>query len=469
MGETGLFDLPLALGNWTLVALWIFPIWWWWRREKKRIDVIPSEKQMPEKEAAYTLWNTRKWMLASISILLAVVFIWALPQWFLHNAAAGRGHTGTIADNSHEAMMNDGEHVMDGAMMSGSEHARHTPSYHEETDVTTGLAVSLAADSAIVSGEPTTLTFFVHTRPNNEPYDELTISHEKFLHVVGVRDDLGEFLHIHPEKVGDGFWRAPYIFIEPGNYKIYVDVVDARGTPHTFGQNILVISLGKDSLGTRTPISADFFSNVIVGQYQIAIAHDTPLVAGKTSNMQFTVHDVYGNGVELDNYLGTTMHLAAISRDLTQYVHTHPAEHAHDAPAGNVPDVPGFDESMPHTHSFLGAEIAYAHTESTGPEIASEPVSFQVPFAQPGIYRVFAQFRPKGANLGQDEAVVAAFFVNVEEDRGQTVTKPPPIVHDQVDATIPMSPQTQKILLVLASLVLMALLSRFVYKKIQVQ
>lgn len=35
---TGLFALPLWLGNWVLVALWIVPLWWVYRKKKKEIS-----------------------------------------------------------------------------------------------------------------------------------------------------------------------------------------------------------------------------------------------------------------------------------------------------------------------------------------------------------------------------------------------------------------------------------------------
>ena len=39
-GKTGLFGLPLQLGNWVLVGLWIFPMWWYYvkNRKQKKIE-----------------------------------------------------------------------------------------------------------------------------------------------------------------------------------------------------------------------------------------------------------------------------------------------------------------------------------------------------------------------------------------------------------------------------------------------
>ncbi len=38
----GLFGLPLELGNWVLVALWIIPMWWAYFKQKKNMQAPPS-------------------------------------------------------------------------------------------------------------------------------------------------------------------------------------------------------------------------------------------------------------------------------------------------------------------------------------------------------------------------------------------------------------------------------------------
>lgn len=38
---SGLFGLPLALGNWVLVGLWILPIWWYVLKKKRELAALP--------------------------------------------------------------------------------------------------------------------------------------------------------------------------------------------------------------------------------------------------------------------------------------------------------------------------------------------------------------------------------------------------------------------------------------------
>ncbi|MDP3697486.1 MAG: hypothetical protein Q8R55_05735, partial [Candidatus Taylorbacteria bacterium] len=35
----GLFGLPLEGGNWTLVFLWLLPLWWWFFREHYKVEI----------------------------------------------------------------------------------------------------------------------------------------------------------------------------------------------------------------------------------------------------------------------------------------------------------------------------------------------------------------------------------------------------------------------------------------------
>lgn len=82
IGKAGFFGLPLWLGNWVFVALMVIPIWWHWRREKKRVAILPEPEKINENKVL--LW--KKWFFVALTVLLAVLFIWAIPLWFRHQA-----------------------------------------------------------------------------------------------------------------------------------------------------------------------------------------------------------------------------------------------------------------------------------------------------------------------------------------------------------------------------------------------
>ena len=243
---TGLFGLPLWLGNWFLVALWIIPVWWWWRREKKRVREIPESNTISEKVAMQKTLSGKKYLFITLSVLLALTFIYVLPQKFLNEASEPHLHEpGTPENHDHSEMkdadehggaapaddmndhmmemMEDSDHMEN--MMGHGDHEGGIESFYEEKDVTDGFVVLLdAGQKTIISDTPVILTFTAQELPQHNPVLNLELSHEKYMHVIGMRDDLNEFFHVHPTTRGGGIWTVQYTFKKPGTYKIWTDV-----------------------------------------------------------------------------------------------------------------------------------------------------------------------------------------------------------------------------------------------------
>src|SRR5215467_3197741 len=73
--------------------------------------------------------------------------------------------------------------------------------YSEAVQVKSGPCVDLLTLEA-KAGEPVDLRFFVSEKRSGRPLEKLQVQHEKFMHVIGVREDLNEFFHIHPRNEG---------------------------------------------------------------------------------------------------------------------------------------------------------------------------------------------------------------------------------------------------------------------------
>ncbi|MBI5817215.1 MAG: hypothetical protein HZB09_02195 [Candidatus Yonathbacteria bacterium] len=503
---TGLFGLPLWLGNWFLVFMWVFPIWWWWFREKKRVSVIPDANQVKEKDAEHNLLMSREKFFTTLTIVLALIFIYILPHNFLKHESLEGGHTGAMVDENmphgHDAggnsIMNNesdsagvtfneslphghddagnsidssataGDHVMtNGDMMMGGDHMMSAGAQlHEEAEITEGLVVNLIAPKNPRTGASVKLQFFVNEKPSGKPVDDLEISHEKYIHIIGMRDDLTQFFHLHPKKTKAGTWEVPYTFTEGGTYKIWSDIKQG-GTAHTFGHTKLAV-VGKDG-NVSSPVkqSVDFLSNTMVGDYQVALGYDAPLAKGREETIRLTVKNLYGSGVELENYLGAPIHLVLVKDDLSEYVHTHPG--AAVSPGSKItPDNDGHDNSDGH-HSMadelkqqlskVATPIARAHSGIKEPHLEPLELPFSVTFPTEGVYKLFAQFRPKDANLAPDEAIHAEFYVKVVKEGVKPVAK----------STNTVDPQTRWWSLLAISILLMSLLSYGVHRFLQVK
>ena len=420
-GNTGLFGLPLAWGTWVMLFLWIIPFFWYYNKRKKETmldmksnDTSTSAKATVDKEKLpYLFWN-----FVSLSLILILVFGYVLPSRFLARAETHEnemehmmGPDGTMMDHDEmEEHMEEMEgHVEGGMMMEGhdesTEHEGHGETQvHEDSDVKEGLVVRMnvlpQTKEGVFAGKPTQLLFDPQNIVNGTskfiPESELEIQHEKKIHVIGVRKDLTEFFHIHPEwSTGSaGGFVIQHTFKLPGDYKVWSEV-KYKDENHVFGHPLLTVK-GDTAYETERSIAR----NVIVGnKYQVAIEYEG--LGSGNNEVDFIVRTLEGNAVPLDNYLGEKMHLAVISDDLTQFVHAHP-ETADDE----------------HSHAQLRVvNTARAHGGAED-ETAEAPdeIHFSIPFQKPGLYKVFAQFHPSDANLaGVDDFVLAQFWVQVSD------------------------------------------------------
>jgi hypothetical protein len=239
--------------------------------------------------------------------------------------------------------------------------------YREEGRVKTGLSVDMLVGPAQIN-EPITLRFFVNQKPASWPEDHLEMEHEKFMHVIGVRDDLQEFFHIHPVKTAPGMWTVTHVFTNGGNYKIWTDV-RCLGISYAVGHPLLTVSGSMEKVGRNH----DFRDTVESSGYRVTLKHSEPLLMGRTNQLEFTIRDDSGKDVAVENFLGAAMHLVAVRDDLSVYLHGHP-----ELPQENDPKI-----------------------------------HFRMAFSNQGTYKLFAQFRPAKTKLPADEAIVAEFYVNV--------------------------------------------------------
>lgn len=257
---TGLFDLPLWLGNWVLVGLWLLPLWWYYFKKMR----------------------TGIWPFVTFSLLLGLVIIYVLPDRFLFHRQIVRGEE--MVDANHE------DRVF----------------YHEAENIQQGLTVNFSFASS-------NLIFAVQEKPWNTPVTDLELGHERFMHVMGARSDLNEFFHIHPTASSSpGVLAVDYNFKKPGSYKIWSEV-RRRGSDYIFGHPMFAV----EGEGPREEKDVSFGRNIIVGNYQVGLTEDG-------SRLTFHISTVTGGHVNLDNWLGEKMHLVAIKDDLSSLIHLHP-------------------------------------------------------------------------------------------------------------------------------------------------
>jgi hypothetical protein len=239
--------------------------------------------------------------------------------------------------------------------------------YSEAIQVRSGPCVDLLTVEA-QAGEPVALRFFVSEKRSGRPLEKLQVQHEKFMHVIGVREDLSEFFHIHPRKEGPGQWVASHTFAKGGKYRIWSDIA-VSGAVFSLAEPLLVVS---GEVGTTSKPAA-FVDRVTVSSFEVSLAHSEPLIAPGTNEFVFTIRDHAGSEIQTEDFLGAPMHMVIVKEDLSDYRHAHPE-----------PRAPGASD-----------------------------IRFGQILDQPGRYKIFAEFRPFGNQLPPEETVLAEFYLNV--------------------------------------------------------
>jgi hypothetical protein len=244
--------------------------------------------------------------------------------------------------------------------------------YSEAIEVKSGPCVDLLTREAR-AGEPVTLRFFVSEKRSGQPLEKLDVQHQKLMHVIGVREDLNEFFHLHPVKAGPGLWEVRHTFASGGKYKMWADIA-CSGATFTLAQPMLAVA-GEP---LRSSAGATSSNTMKVSGFEITIAHNEPLVGGATNDLVFTIRDSFGKVISTEDFLGAPMHLVAVGDNLAGYRHAHPEPLV--SPAAGI--------------------------------------RFRQVFDRAGRYKLFAQFRPAGTGLKAEDALLAEFYVNVISRKG---------------------------------------------------
>jgi hypothetical protein len=155
------------------------------------------------------------------------------------------------------------------------------------------------------AGEPVELRLKIRDRDAAGVAPTFEIVHEKPIHLIVVRKDLGHFAHEHPVLNG-GEFRLTYTFASGGDYRIFADVA-----PRGAGSQVLMARLKVAGAETRTPEGE-----------KAELKSEAELPARKTVPVVFAIRD----DRELQPYLGAAGHLILIHEDGETFVHSHPMD-----------------------------------------------------------------------------------------------------------------------------------------------
>ncbi|MCP3420513.1 hypothetical protein [Nocardioides pinisoli] len=287
--------------------------------------------------------------------LRVVAFVAALATAFALAWGGGRlvGPLDTEPVAAH-----DGAEAHDGAAgdahsaEDGDDAGAHGSAVAEATGLTARAdGFTLALTDRTPAAGRTTLSFQVLSS-SGRPLLDYTREHEKDLHLIVVRRDLTGFQHVHPRlDVETGTWSVP-VRLTPGVWRVVADFTPEGWEGITLADDVSVAgdftpaALPADDRTARVETDA--------GTYTVSLEGDT---APGASTVLTTRIELDGEPVtDLEPYLGAYGHLVAMRAGDLGYLHVHPEE----GPAG-----PGID--------------------------------FATAFPEPATYRLFLDFKHRGA------------------------------------------------------------------------
>lgn len=225
-----------------------------------------------------------------------------------------------------------------------------------------GLAVSEAgytfvpAKTFFGAGRQEPLRFTIEG-PDGRPVTAYQETHEKDLHLIVVRRDLSGFRHVHPVRAADGTWSIPFEFGRGGTWRLFADFAPAGlGRTLTLGTDVNVA-------GPYAPLPLPAASSKSSRDgYDVTLAGEA--VAGKESELTFTVSRGGRPVSDLQPYLGAFGHLVSLRSGDLAYLHNHPAETAEAGDSGG-PEV-RFGTTFPTAGTYrLYLDFQHAGTVHT--------------------------------------------------------------------------------------------------------
>jgi Cu+-exporting ATPase len=231
-----------------------------------------------------------------------------------------------------------------------------------------GVDVRLAVPADVRPGEPTRLVVNLVDERTGGPIDDITRSHEAWMHLIATRDDLSTFAHVHPRPTGrPGQLAVDITFPTAGRYIVNTEFRRQGEMGDVHQRQIITVA------GTA-PAPVTLAESPRIGVVDgVRVDLDGDAEVGRRSDLHFSFTDA-GTGRPIDDlqpYLAAAGHIVVMRADGRTFAHEH-AE-VTDAAGRPVFALPG---------SVFGPELD-VHAE----------------FPTAGIYQLWAQFRLADGDL----------------------------------------------------------------------
>ncbi|WP_020579831.1 hypothetical protein [Actinopolymorpha alba] len=308
--------------------------------------------------------------LGAYALGLAVAFGGAIGVGRLVGPVGASAESTASGEGAH-----NGGHTENGKNTTGG-----TSTKAEAAGVPGGLQVSqdgytlVPQTPTVTPGKRTDFRFTV-TGPDGRPVTKFATAHDKKLHFIVVRRDLGGFQHLHPVEAGKGVWSVPLTLPGAGTYRAFADFqVEGADGGLTLGTDLFAPG---DFAAAPLPAAE---RTATVDGYTVTVKGD--LTPGQTSKLTLSVRKDGKPVTDLQPYLGAYGHLVALRGGDLAYLHVHPDGEPGDGKTKAGPDITFYAEvpsagsyrlylDFQHEGVVRTAEFT-AHAKTTGTPPAAE-------------------------------------------------------------------------------------------------
>jgi len=243
-----------------------------------------------------------------------------------------------------------------------------------------GLDVDVQVPADAVPGRPATVRIAVTDAAGGRPVEDVGRSHEAWMHLIVTRDDLATFAHLHPQPTGEpGTFSVPVTFPTAGRYTIHAEFKRQ-------GELADVVARSRATIGGGAAAPRDIVRvsgrEQVVGGVRVSLAGEAEV--GERSRFTYRFADAATG----EPVTGLRPYLAA---------------------AGHVVIMPAAGRGFAHEHAEAenrSGEPVFAMPGRTfGPELG-----LHADFPQPGLYRLWGQFR-----LADGRVITTRFTVDAQD------------------------------------------------------
>ena len=215
----------------------------------------------------------------------------------------------------------------------------------------------------------TQLDIAQYRRNSNALITNYAVDRTKLMHLIIVRADFREFIHVHP-TLQAGHFRILVALSGGQRYYAYAD-----STPAGIGQQVLRFTLkaGEPPPVQTTKVAASL-PQVAAGPYTVHLTR-TNVTRGQPVALAVTITKKGRLASDLQPYLGAAAHVVVVSTSDLSYIHVHPMAHGQKMVMSGMamPERHAADRVDPHLDLYLPA------------------------LSRSGAYKMWLQFRGGGA------------------------------------------------------------------------